>query len=78
MRNVIISLITMQKTDFPQQKRLSERICLIFDSVVCPLTETFISGPNGQSEAAKTGREIERETERERGSKSVMYDISGG
>lgn len=65
MRNLIISLITMQKTGFAQQKRLSESICFIFDSVVCPLTEAFISGSNGQSEAAKTGRKRKRERERQ-------------
>lgn len=79
MRNVIVSLITMQKTGFSQQKRLSESVCFIFDSVDCRLTEAFISGSNGQSEAAKNGRKREREREiasqreRKRRSESVVY-----
>lgn len=49
------------------QKGPSERLCFIFDLIDCPLTATFISGPNGQSEAGpERGRQREKERVRER------------
>lgn len=52
------------------QKDPSERLCFIFDLIDCPLTATFISGPNGQSEAGpERGRQREKERVRER----LMY-----
>lgn len=57
MKNVTISLIVRRKTGLLHQKEPSERLCFIFDLIVCPLTATFINGPNGQSEA---GTERER------------------
>ncbi len=59
MKNVTISLIVRRKTGLLHQKGPSERLCFIFDLIVCPLTATFINGPNGQSE---TGTHTERES----------------